>query len=95
MTILLPMSVWPNPPVVSPPILVDGYSVGWLIDGDAHRLEVRFAPQRVVEAAFVASALGLVVVTAAAVGLIGDRARRDEEATAEPAEGPMPAGGAT
>ena len=43
----------------------------------------------------VASALGLVVVTAAAVGLIGDRARRDEEATAEPAEGPMPAGGAT
>lgn len=68
-----------------PPIVVDGYSAGWVIDGDAHRLEVRFAPQRVVEVAFVASAVGLVVVVAAAVGLIGDRPRRrDDDAEPEP-----------
>jgi arabinofuranan 3-O-arabinosyltransferase len=50
-----------------PPILVDGYSVGWRIDGDAHRAVITFGPQRAVEATFVASALAVVVVLAVAV----------------------------
>src|SRR5690606_1254125 len=31
-----------------PPILVDGYSTGWLIDGEAHSLVATFGPQRAV-----------------------------------------------
>ncbi|HRW37076.1 MAG: DUF3367 domain-containing protein [Acidimicrobiales bacterium] len=49
------------------PMVVDGYSSGWLLDGDAHRLEVRFGPQQAVRATFVASSLALVGVTALAV----------------------------
>lgn len=50
-----------------PPILVDGYSTGWRIDGAPHRLEVRFAPQRAVQATFAVSAAALVGVVALAV----------------------------
>ena len=59
-----------------PPILVDGYSSGWLLDGDAHRVVVRFGPQRAVRATFAASALALVGVTALAVlppSIVADR----------------------
>jgi arabinofuranan 3-O-arabinosyltransferase len=42
------------------PILLDGYSVGWRLDGRPHRLEVVFGPQRAVQVTFVASALAVV-----------------------------------
>lgn len=50
-----------------PPIVVDGYSTGWRIDGEAHSAVVRFGPQRAVEGTFVASAVALVAVTAIAL----------------------------
>lgn len=50
-----------------PPILVDGYSTGWLIDGDAHRLVATFGPQSAVEVTFLASAAAVVGVTAIAL----------------------------
>jgi len=75
-----------------PPILVDGYSTGWLIDGKAHRLVATFGPQRAVEVTFVASAAAVVGVTAVALlpappFLVRRRRRRDAAATT-PAGGP-------
>ncbi len=49
------------------PILLDGYSVGWRIDGDPHDLVVRFAPQGAVRGTFVVSAAAVVGVVAIAV----------------------------
>ncbi|MEZ5183473.1 MAG: hypothetical protein R2702_16600 [Acidimicrobiales bacterium] len=49
------------------PMVVDGYSSGWVLDGEAHRLVVRFGPQQAVRVTFVASSLALVGVTALAV----------------------------
>ncbi|MFN8018208.1 MAG: alpha-(1-_3)-arabinofuranosyltransferase family protein [Acidimicrobiales bacterium] len=49
------------------PIVVDGYSVGWLIDGDAHQMVATFGPQRAVQVSFVASAIGIVGITALAI----------------------------
>ena len=76
------------------PILVDGYSTGWLIDGDAHHLEARFSPQRAVEVSFVASAVGVVGVTAIAVlptpGVVRDRRRHRVEPVGTPPAGAAP-----
>lgn len=49
------------------PIVVDGYSIGWRLDGDAHHVVVSFPPQRAVEGAAVLSAAGIVAVTSIAV----------------------------
>jgi arabinofuranan 3-O-arabinosyltransferase len=59
---------------LGPPLLLDGYSVGWRItDQRPHRFEVAFGPQRPARWAFAASAAGLVLV---AVLLSGWRPRR-------------------
>jgi arabinofuranan 3-O-arabinosyltransferase len=59
---------------LGPPLLLDGYSVGWRItDQRPHRFEVAFAPQRTAGWAFAASAAGLVLVV---VLLSGWRPRR-------------------
>ena len=50
-----------------PPILVDGYSTGWRVDGRAHRLVITFSAERVVKATFVLSLAGLVGVVALVV----------------------------
>jgi arabinofuranan 3-O-arabinosyltransferase len=45
---------------LGPPITVDGYSTGWLIDTPgSHTITVRFAPQRIGDAAAVISVAGL------------------------------------
>jgi arabinofuranan 3-O-arabinosyltransferase len=70
-----------------PPIVVDGYATGWLLDGEAHQLSIRFGPQGAVEATFVASAISLVGVTALAVlptGLLADRIRRRRSGSGAP-----------
>ena len=78
-----------------PPILVDGYSTGWLIDGDAHHLVATFGPQAAVQVTFAASALGVVGVTAIALlpvpPALDRRRQRREQA---PAPTAPPAGGA-
>ena len=44
---------------LGPPLLLDGYSVGWRItDQQPHRFEVAFAPQRTAGWAFAAAAAG-------------------------------------
>jgi arabinofuranan 3-O-arabinosyltransferase len=68
-----------------PPILVDGYSTGWLIDGEAHHLVARFDPQRAVQVTFTASALAVTGVAAVALlpappVLVRRRRRRDDAA---------------
>lgn len=50
-----------------PPILVDGYSTGWLIDAKPHHLVAVFGPQKAVQVSFVASAIGVVGVTMVAL----------------------------
>lgn len=76
-----------------PPILVDGYSSGWLIDGDAHELVATFGPQGAVQATFAASAAAVVGVTAIALlpapAFLDRRRRREVEPSVPP-----PAGGA-
>lgn len=77
------------------PLVVDGYSSGWLLDGEAHRVVVRFGPQRAVRATFAASSLALVVVTALAVlppSVLPAR-RREQGASPPPADAPPAAGG--
>lgn len=71
------------------PILVDGYSTGWLIDGDAHHLVVTFGPQRAVQLTFVSSAVALVGVSAVALlpALPVRRRRRAEDEPASPPGG--------
>jgi arabinofuranan 3-O-arabinosyltransferase len=59
---------------LGPPLLLDGYSVGWRItDQRPHRFEVAFAAQQAARWAFAASAAGLALV---AVLLAGWRPRR-------------------
>ena len=62
------------------PILLDGYSTGWKIDGRRHHLVARFGPQRAVEVTFIASAASVVGVTAVALlptpGFVRRRRRR-------------------
>jgi arabinofuranan 3-O-arabinosyltransferase len=59
---------------LGPPLLLDGYSVGWRIsDQHPHRFEVAFGPQQTATWSFVASAAGLVLV---ALLLVGRRPRR-------------------
>jgi arabinofuranan 3-O-arabinosyltransferase len=54
---------------LGPPLLLDGYSVGWRItDQRPHRFEVAFGPQRTAGWAFAASAAGLVLVAALLAG---------------------------
>jgi arabinofuranan 3-O-arabinosyltransferase len=75
-----------------PPILVDGYSTGWLIDGDAHRLVATFGPQAAVQATFVASAAAVVGVTAMALlpapAVLRRRRREGKDASSSPEGGP-------
>ena len=59
---------------LGPPLLLDGYSVGWRItDPRPHRFEVAFAPQRAAGWALAVSTAGLVLL---AVLLAGWRPRR-------------------
>jgi arabinofuranan 3-O-arabinosyltransferase len=59
---------------LGPPLLLDGYSVGWRItDQRPHRFEVAFGPQRAATLAQVVSAAGLVLV---ALLLFGTRLPR-------------------
>jgi arabinofuranan 3-O-arabinosyltransferase len=59
---------------LGPPLLLDGYSVGWRItDQRPHRFEVGFGPQRAATWSLVASGAGLVLV---ALLLAGARWRR-------------------
>ena len=54
---------------LGPPLLLDGYSVGWRItDPRPHRFEVAFGPQRAARWAFLASAAGLVLVAGLLIG---------------------------
>jgi arabinofuranan 3-O-arabinosyltransferase len=54
---------------LGPPLLLDGYSVGWRItDQRPHRFEVAFGPQRTAGWAFAASAAGLILVAALLAG---------------------------
>jgi arabinofuranan 3-O-arabinosyltransferase len=75
-----------------PPILVDGYSTGWLIDGGAHRLLATFGPQRAVQVTFVVSAAALVGVSAVALlpALPVRRRRRGDADLSEVASGGDP-----
>ncbi|MGN6696359.1 MAG: alpha-(1-_3)-arabinofuranosyltransferase domain-containing protein, partial [Aquihabitans sp.] len=76
-----------------PPILVDGYSTGWLIDAKAHRLVATFGPQGAVRATFAASAVAVVGVTAIALLPAPAVLQRRRRRSVEPAAAP-PAGGA-
>jgi arabinofuranan 3-O-arabinosyltransferase len=59
---------------LGPPLLLDGYSVGWRItDQRPHRFEVTFGPQRAATLAQTRSAAGLVLV---ALLLLGSRLPR-------------------
>jgi arabinofuranan 3-O-arabinosyltransferase len=59
---------------LGPPLLLDGYSVGWRItDQRPHRFEVTFGPQRAATLAQAVSAAGLVLV---ALLLLGSRLPR-------------------
>jgi arabinofuranan 3-O-arabinosyltransferase len=59
---------------LGPPLLLDGYSVGWRItDQRPHRFEVTFGPQRAATLAQVVTAAGLVLV---ALLLFGTRLPR-------------------
>jgi arabinofuranan 3-O-arabinosyltransferase len=54
---------------LGPPLLLDGYSVGWRItDPRPHRFEVAFGPQRAARWALLASAAGLVLVAVLLTG---------------------------
>jgi arabinofuranan 3-O-arabinosyltransferase len=69
---------------LGPPLLLDGYSVGWRItDPRPHRFEVAFGPQRAARWAFLASAAGLVLAAVLLAGwrpggVRGGRAARPE-----------------
>jgi arabinofuranan 3-O-arabinosyltransferase len=69
---------------LGPPLLLDGYSVGWRItDPRPHRFEVAFGPQRAARWAFLASAAGLVLVAVLLAGWLprgvrGGRSARPE-----------------
>jgi hypothetical protein len=49
------------------PIVLDGYSVGWRIDGGAHELLASFGPQRAVAATFEISLVALLAILAIAL----------------------------
>jgi arabinofuranan 3-O-arabinosyltransferase len=76
---------------LGPPLLLDGYSVGWRItDPRPHRFEVAFAPQRAAGWALAASTAGLILV---AVLLAGwrpgrPRVRRRPARSDAPSRGP-------
>jgi arabinofuranan 3-O-arabinosyltransferase len=54
---------------LGPPLLLDGYSVGWRItDQRPHRFEVAFGPQRAANLSLAVSAAGLVLVALLLVG---------------------------
>jgi hypothetical protein len=60
---------------LGPPIVVDGYSVGWRVeDGRPHRLVVEYAPQRAARAAYIAF-LGIFAVCVVMLLLPGRPAR--------------------
>jgi len=50
---------------LGPPVLVDGYSIGWRVsDTRPHRFVVEFAPQRAVTASLLATVAALAIVAA-------------------------------
>jgi arabinofuranan 3-O-arabinosyltransferase len=55
------------------PVLTDGYAVGWQLPAGTHDLHVRYAPQRIVTAAMLVSAL---VVLLLVVAVVADRRRQ-------------------
>ena len=63
-----------------PPTVLDGYSVGWRVDGGKHHIVVGFTPQGAVRTTFVLSAAGVVGVVAIALlptpAFLEDRRRR-------------------
>jgi arabinofuranan 3-O-arabinosyltransferase len=62
---------------LGPPLLLDGYSVGWRItDPRPHRFDVAFAPQRAAGWALAASTAGLVLVALLLAGWGPRRVRR-------------------
>ena len=68
-----------------PPIVVDGYSVGWRVAGGKHHIVVGFTPQGAVKATFVLSAAGVLGVVAIALlpmpAFLEDRRRRKDGRT--------------
>ena len=69
---------------LGPPLLLDGYSVGWRItDPRPHRFEVAFAPQRAAGWALAASTAGLVLVVVLLAGWGPGRIRRRRGARPE------------
>jgi arabinofuranan 3-O-arabinosyltransferase len=61
---------------LGPPLLLDGYSLGWRIDDQRpHRFEVAFGPQRIAGWSFAASAAGLALVVVLLSGWRPGRAR--------------------
>jgi arabinofuranan 3-O-arabinosyltransferase len=75
---------------LGPPLLLDGYSVGWRItDQRPHRFEVAFGPQRAASLSQAVSAAGLALV---ALLLVGPRRRSPLRAwRARRASAPIPA----
>ncbi len=73
---------------LGPPQVIDGYSVGWRIsDRRAHRIAVRFGPQRWASASLAASLAGLVLVLAL---LVVPWWRRTTASQAGPPPAPAP-----
>jgi arabinofuranan 3-O-arabinosyltransferase len=69
---------------LGPPLLLDGYSVGWRItDPRPHRFEVAFGPQRAARWAFLASAAGLVLVAVLLAGWLPRGVREGRSARPE------------
>jgi arabinofuranan 3-O-arabinosyltransferase len=62
---------------LGPPLLLDGYSVGWRItDQRPHRFEVAFGPQRAANWSLAASGAGLVLVAVLLAGPLRGEVRR-------------------
>jgi arabinofuranan 3-O-arabinosyltransferase len=77
---------------LGPPLLLDGYSVGWRItDQRPHRFEVTFGPQRAATVAQVVSAAGLVLVALLLFGTRLPRPLRAWRAGRAPAPARAPA----
>ena len=57
---------------LGPPVLLDGYSVGWRVDAPGpHRFTITYGPQRAAVAAGLASLAALVLVLVLLVGRPG------------------------
>lgn len=73
---------------LGPPVLLDGYTVGWRIDdGTPHDITVEFAPQRTLRMAVVVSAAALAVVVVLFGGPAVLRRRQQVDGPANPKAG--------